>query len=690
MNDALDFLARHALDLAAGTTVLLAAAALAAAWYRSPLHAQRLCEAGLLAALAFVGLALLPLPRPLADWAAWRSSPAAAARPLVAHERAASATTHVDRAHDLRDASGVAALRSAGLPVPEGLRAQETADPSGTPAAEPLAASEAAPSAPSTRPAADTASPAPPEAAAAGGGGGGDTTPSIAVPGPRDLVAVLLLGSGLCLAWMLAGAARLGRLLAASAPAPGWVAEVVADVPAPAGLRLRVTTAALGPFCTGLGRPVIVLPADLCRPDRRACLRAVLLHELGHARAGDGAGRLLLLAALPVLWWHPLFWWLRHRARLAAELRADEHAALHSGRAHYARRLLDLAAEGRPARAVPLASPSILGSRTDLSRRIEMLMQRTERLALRCSTAHRAVRGSLVLVLLATTASLFGSASVTAQDAGQAQALSAERDALRAQLDELNLDRDQLTRQLAEVSTMVAALRGEIDALREQAVARGAPAPLSGAAAREQARAEATRALTEQLAALQAAEARAGGHHQEALEALLNAELARQASPGEFAAALREAEAVAADELRSLASLGYVSKALADDGPADPDVPAPAAVLGDALHLLERAHDQRAEAERLAADAERLSALVGENLAPASEADAVRALHRAAQRKLAAIDALLAAEAEALALEVAALEERGPADASVRPALVRLKARLALLTDAAALGGGVR
>ena len=115
-------------------------------------------------------------------------------------------------------------------------------------------------------------------------------------------------------------------------------------------------------------RPVVLLPVDAMRWPGRT-LRAVLRHELEHARRGDVRWRLMGELAQAVWWWHPLVAVLLRRWTEACEHVCDE-AVLRSGvrPQSYARSLLALASSTSapsPAHAMAFTgrSPSRLRKR---------------------------------------------------------------------------------------------------------------------------------------------------------------------------------------------------------------------------------------------------------------------------------------------------------------------------------------
>ncbi|HEX6813516.1 MAG TPA: M56 family metallopeptidase, partial [Planctomycetota bacterium] len=254
---------------------------------------------------------------------------------------------------------------------------------------------------------------------------------------PTLLASAYLLGVLLFLLRHLAGKARLRRLLAAcreAAPAsvPGFTL--------PHGTRLLLSPQRVRPFCTGVLRPVIVLPDELLEPDRAAEARAVAAHEASHLRAGDSrVSALLALLAIP-LYCHPLFWWLCREVRFCNELLADDDAA-GPDRNSYARALLDLAEHDQPALAAA-GTVAVFHRPSEFYRRIQMLLQRRGSLSSPPSLRSRAMHALAALCFVGTVASLFG-APAAAQDPPDAARRQRESElldtiaALRAEIREL-------------------------------------------------------------------------------------------------------------------------------------------------------------------------------------------------------------------------------------------------------------
>jgi beta-lactamase regulating signal transducer with metallopeptidase domain len=218
------------------------------------------------------------------------------------------------------------------------------------------------------------------------------------------LAAGYIAGSIIIAAYVSLGMVLLRRLASRSAPPPPWLEALFAErcrIAGVAGAGLRVTAAPCRPLSAGVLRPVVIVPVLLVDPRQAASLTRVLDHELIHVRRRDAAGRMLFAVAAPVLWLHPVFWWLRGRAALAAELVADDLAAGVNGRHEYARALVMLAGRLRSLRPAPGNAPAAFRTRSELTRRIHMLIAEHGGFA---STSTRKARVTRTTVLTATVA----------------------------------------------------------------------------------------------------------------------------------------------------------------------------------------------------------------------------------------------------------------------------------------------
>ncbi len=99
----------------------------------------------------------------------------------------------------------------------------------------------------------------------------------------------------------------------------GTTSNFVAD-----GIPVSFGERHLSPTVRGVLSPRILLPTGIDRLLNQSEFRAVLIHELAHARRRDNLLRLLYEISLCVLWFHPLIWLAGARMALYRELSCDE------------------------------------------------------------------------------------------------------------------------------------------------------------------------------------------------------------------------------------------------------------------------------------------------------------------------------------------------------------------------------
>jgi beta-lactamase regulating signal transducer with metallopeptidase domain len=221
----------------------------------------------------------------------------------------------------------------------------------------------------------------------------------------RDLLSgVWLAIAGAMLLWIGLGAYRARRLLTTALGVPEWMQaelnRIVGKSRQP-GLWAspRVSTA----VALGAAAPQIILPVGLDKSQVTA-VRAALAHEWAHIRHGD----LWLLALerllLPLLAWHPLFWWLRRSVRLDQELLADAAAAGNEP-AEYAEALLVWAKDAKQSRH-GLAALALWEHPSTLSRRVAMLLDPRRPISNRLSRWQWAAAASAILPALVALSTL--------------------------------------------------------------------------------------------------------------------------------------------------------------------------------------------------------------------------------------------------------------------------------------------
>ena len=151
-----------------------------------------------------------------------------------------------------------------------------------------------------------------------------------------DLARSVPLILGVCAIW-LAGSLALGaRLLLRlqveqraecppnREPDGGARRLTPASAFVPATVPVRYASQGSAPAVEGLVQPYILLPDGIERILTEGELRAVMLHELAHARRRDNLIRLMYEVVRCVLWFHPFVWFAGWRLALYRELSCDE------------------------------------------------------------------------------------------------------------------------------------------------------------------------------------------------------------------------------------------------------------------------------------------------------------------------------------------------------------------------------
>jgi beta-lactamase regulating signal transducer with metallopeptidase domain len=207
-------------------------------------------------------------------------------------------------------------------------------------------------------------------------------------------------------AWWCFGQVVLWRVTRAARPVPGAVRDAFLGLAGPKGERVRLLESdriAL-PFTYTWARPVVLLPTSLCDAAEPGALRYLLAHEWSHVERGDAwAWNLASLAGL-VVFYQPLFWWLRRQLRLCQDYLADARAAAVGSAEDYAAFLVGLA---RVRGAGPRMPALGIGDRrSNLYRRVVMLVQDHEPLEKRCRTAWSLAAGALAAAVVVAASGL--------------------------------------------------------------------------------------------------------------------------------------------------------------------------------------------------------------------------------------------------------------------------------------------
>lgn len=241
---------------------------------------------------------------------------------------------------------------------------------------------------------------------------------------PAVAAVFLLAAMATGLAWLVLGVAAVRWQRERSRPlADRELSELVDVLCAELGclrpIEVRQSDDLVTAATIGWRRPVVLLPVDWTAwtPGQ---LRAVLAHEIAHARSHDFLALLFGQLALVLHFYHPLVHWLMNRLRLEQELAADAAAAsISGGQRQYLATIAELALR-QADRPLLWPARTFLPTRTTFLRRIAMLRDsklRTDRL----SPAARFVTVALVLFCGLLVAGLRGPARQSQAAAAAAQ-----------------------------------------------------------------------------------------------------------------------------------------------------------------------------------------------------------------------------------------------------------------------------
>jgi hypothetical protein len=223
---------------------------------------------------------------------------------------------------------------------------------------------------------------------------------------PILVIAYLGLVGGV-LGWWLLGLLKLRWLYHSTYPAPLHAVGLFRKIAGPAGdgVALLVSDRLDMPLTFTWRRPIIVLPGSLCRGGETSALRFCLAHEWSHVERRDIWMWQMATVAQVLFFYQPLFWWLRRQLRLCQDYLADALAVQQATAAEdYAEYLVALARR-RLGHSVP-AALGIGDRRSNLYRRISMLINPPHRLDHRCRWLWTAACAAGIAGLLAVVAAV--------------------------------------------------------------------------------------------------------------------------------------------------------------------------------------------------------------------------------------------------------------------------------------------
>lgn len=396
MNALLLLVAQNGLLLLAGTTLLLSLGCGAVLLCKSPVHRQRISELTIAGVLVWMVLALFPFPRLLPE--SWNAKPPAA-------EAAIPVMLEAERRVEV-----FIPIETEWIPETSSYDGNEHSHLPVEPSFVPSPSEEIAILPPQIQPPTSTR----------------DSTSEVTTPAWQFdfhklaglATGLYLAGASLGLFWILAGYVLLLRIRQTATAPPTWLANQYQTLARQAGIappRLIVSRLCGRPLTWGMFWPVIVLPQSLCRQENKSQLTTILLHELGHIAQQDAQGNFLFCLALPLLYAHPLYWWLRRESQLAAELVADDWAAWQTGKETYVEELVALA-RCTGTSSLPLVGVTgLFSSPSQFYRRMQMLLAREKPLCTKTSLPWRLASLSALAGSVALAASLAGVRPVAGQ-----------------------------------------------------------------------------------------------------------------------------------------------------------------------------------------------------------------------------------------------------------------------------------
>jgi beta-lactamase regulating signal transducer with metallopeptidase domain len=199
------------------------------------------------------------------------------------------------------------------------------------------------------------------------------------------LTAYAAAGGGLA-AWWLLGQVLLWRIARSARPAPRQVQTEFLEISGRAGrnVALLASDSVKLPFTYTRFSPVVVLPEALCESTSSQERRFCLAHEWSHIERRDARAWNLAALAGFVMFYQPLFWWLRRQLKLCQDYLADDRAAALASAEDYADYLVSLARARQTVSALPALGVS--DRRSNLFRRVTMLVEDHQPLEHRCRT----------------------------------------------------------------------------------------------------------------------------------------------------------------------------------------------------------------------------------------------------------------------------------------------------------------
>jgi beta-lactamase regulating signal transducer with metallopeptidase domain len=181
-------------------------------------------------------------------------------------------------------------------------------------------------------------------------------------------LAVWFIGTFLLLARLAFGYRALLSRRASTVDAPAFLQQ--------GGTRTVFSDQVDTPLAIGFRTPTIMIPASYPMQFSEEELRQMCVHEAAHLARRDDLTLLAQRFIGALLPWHPAVWWICRELELEREIACDDYVVDVTGQSHgYASCLTRVAALGAAPQAV-LATPTVIGNRSDLERRIDALLEK--------------------------------------------------------------------------------------------------------------------------------------------------------------------------------------------------------------------------------------------------------------------------------------------------------------------------
>ena len=210
---------------------------------------------------------------------------------------------------------------------------------------------------------------------------------SVETPSWRDLVVLVMTSHFMLVLYffgeLLVGHVALAKLRRNAVPASARVRAVFDEMTTKLRRKptVLVSDKLLSPLCFGVLRPTILLPKALAGVATVDELKWIFAHELDHLGRGDALTGWFAGVARSLFYFVPWFWAVRRELVLSQEFLADAAAVAAGGKSvDYAEFLVNLSqGTTSPTRRGALPAQGVWAGRSDLFRRVTMLLKNENR-----------------------------------------------------------------------------------------------------------------------------------------------------------------------------------------------------------------------------------------------------------------------------------------------------------------------